>query len=65
MVNPNTFKRKIESILTQNYKIEFLGTNFDKIVKSLTEPKASKIQNWIKQVINNNIRPINPIKTGQ
>ncbi len=33
MVNPKEFKQKIESVLSQGYKVEFLGKNFDPINK--------------------------------
>lgn len=58
MVNPKEFKHKIESILSQDYKVEFLGKNFDQIVKHLTENKAEKIYHWIKGVIEQKIEPI-------
>lgn len=58
MVNPETFKRKIELVLSQDYKVEFLGKNFNQIVKLLAENKAEKIHQWIKEVIERKIEPI-------
>ncbi|MEK6969285.1 MAG: hypothetical protein AABW48_02560 [Nanoarchaeota archaeon] len=58
MVNPDEFKHKIESALSQEYEIEFLGKNFDQIVKLLTDNKAEKIYHWIKEVIERKIEPI-------
>ncbi|MBS3140244.1 hypothetical protein J4479_04540 [Candidatus Woesearchaeota archaeon] len=31
MVNPKEFKKKIEVSISQDYKVEFLGKNFDQI----------------------------------
>lgn len=58
MVDSHKFKEKIELILSQNYKIEFLGENFDKIVAQLTQTKADKIYEWIHDVVNKDIQPI-------
>ena len=58
MVNPAEFKKKIEQIVSQNYKIEFLGKNFDHTVTLLTETKAEKIYRWLKEVIEKKIQPI-------
>ena len=43
MANPEEFRRRIESSISQDYKVEFLGKNFDQIVSLLTETKAKKI----------------------
>lgn len=58
MVDQNEFKNRIKSFLSQNYKIEFLGNNFDKIVAKLTPTKADKIYEWINDVINKDVQPI-------
>jgi len=58
MVDAQQFKDKIEELLSQNYKIEFLGNNFDEIANLLSESKAEKIYNWIKEVMLKNIQPI-------
>lgn len=58
MVSPDEFKEKIRQLVSQDYRIEFLGTNFDQIVNLLTEVKADKIYHWIQEVINKNIKPI-------
>src|SRR3989338_6990282 len=58
MVNPQEFKKKIETIVAQEYKVEFLGKNFDQIVQLLTETKAEKIQQWLQEVIERKIEPI-------
>ena len=39
MVNPLKFKENIKQRISQEYNIEFLGKNFDKIIESLTEEK--------------------------
>ena len=58
MVNPEEFKNKIKVILSQDYKIEFLGQNFEQIVNRLTDTKAEKIYEWIKAIMDKQIRPI-------
>lgn len=58
MVNPTEFKKKIENMISQEYKVSFLGDNFEVIVNLLTEPKAEKMYNWIKEVIKRRIQPI-------
>lgn len=47
MVEVESFKENIRSKLSQDYKLEFLGDNFDKIVKSLSESKAEEIYRWV------------------
>lgn len=54
----NEFREKIEQIISQDYKIEFLGENFDQIAAMLTETKAEKIYKWIEEVIKKKIQPI-------
>ena len=58
MVDSIEFKKRIESILAQNYQVEFLGSNFDKIVSFLTPIKAEKMYAWVEHVVQNEIRPI-------
>lgn len=58
MVNSDEFKNKIEQLISQAYKVEFLGKNFDQIVNSLTDTKAEKIYKWVEDVVKNNIQPI-------
>ncbi len=58
MVDVDIFKKEIEKNLSQEYKIEFLGTNFEKIVNLLSETKAEKIYDWIKKVVERKIQPI-------
>ncbi|MBL7148340.1 MAG: hypothetical protein ISS82_05935 [Nanoarchaeota archaeon] len=58
MVDAEQFKRKIEEIISQDYKIEFLGKNFNQIVGFLTDTKAEKIYRWVLKVVKKNIQPI-------
>lgn len=58
MVNPEEFKMRVEEIISQEYHIEFLGNNFDQIVRLLTDTKADKIYQWIGGVVKENIGPI-------
>ncbi|OGY48322.1 MAG: hypothetical protein A3D39_00620 [Candidatus Buchananbacteria bacterium RIFCSPHIGHO2_02_FULL_39_17] len=58
MVNPEQFKKDIEQMLSQEYKVEFLGTNFDHIVNLLTDIKVQKIYNWLNEVIQHKFQPI-------
>ena len=58
MVNPQEFKKKVESIIAQKYRVEFLGKNFDQIVSFLTEAKAEKIYLWLGKIMQKNIQPI-------
>lgn len=46
MVDPETFKRNIKDIVAQEYTLEFLGINFDKIVSLLSEVNAEKMTNY-------------------
>ena len=58
MVNPNEFKKRIEASISQGYKVEFLGKNFEHIVNLLTEIKAGKIYQWVKDIVERKIEPI-------
>lgn len=58
MVNPDYFKKEIERLVSQDYKIEFLGKDFNLIVNLLTEEKAQKIYRWITEVIQRRFQPI-------
>lgn len=58
MVDSEVFKNKVKEVVSQEYQFEFLGENFNQIVNFLTETKAEKIYQWLKQVAENNIRPI-------
>ncbi len=58
MVDPQQFKKEVEAIIAQNYKVEFLGKKFEQIVNLLTEIKAEKIYDWLKEVIEKKIQPI-------
>lgn len=58
MVNPAEFKTNVEKAISQKYKIEFLGDNFDLIVNLLTDAKAEAVYRWIEKVISKKIQPI-------
>ncbi len=58
MVNPNEFKKRIGENISQGYKVEFLGKNFDQIVNLLTEKKAEKIYQWVEEIVDRKIQPI-------
>lgn len=58
MVNPDEFRKRIKSVLSQDYNVEFLGKNFDQIVQLLTETKTEKIHQWLKKVVERKIEPI-------
>lgn len=58
MVNPEEFKKTIEENISQDYRVEFLGKNFDLIVNLLTENKAEKIYQWVKDITKRKIQPI-------
>jgi hypothetical protein len=58
MVDQQQFRRNIEKIVKQEYKVEFLGKNFDQIVSLLTPVKEKKIYDWITGVIEKEIQPI-------
>lgn len=58
MVDPQEFRKRIETIVAQEYKVEFLGKNFEQIVHLLTEIKVEKIYAWLEEVIQKKIQPI-------
>ena len=58
MVDPDEFKRGVEAGISQNYKVEFLGNNFDQIVTLLTESQAEKMYQWVKDIVDRKIQPI-------
>ncbi|MFH1592119.1 MAG: hypothetical protein ABIB47_01995 [Candidatus Woesearchaeota archaeon] len=58
MVNPDYFKRKLEKLISQAYRIEFLGENFAQIAGMLTSTQEEKIYKWISDVIEREIQPI-------
>ncbi len=58
MADSGEFKKNIEAIIAQEYKIEFLGKNFDEIVCLLTDTKAQKIFQWVGEVMAKKIQPI-------
>lgn len=58
MVNPDEFKKRIEASISQDYSVEFLGKNFDQIVNLLTEHKAGKMYQWVKNIAERKIEPI-------
>ena len=58
MVDPDEFKRGVEAGISQNYKVEFLGNNFDQIVTLLTDSQAEKMYQWIKDIVDRKIQPI-------
>ena len=58
MINPEKFKDRIRELITQYYRIEFLGSQFDVIAGMINEAKTEEIYQWIKRIINKEIRPI-------
>lgn len=58
MANPEEFKKQIEAGLSQDYNVEFLGKNFEQIVNLLTEAKAEKIYQWVRDIVDRKIEPI-------
>ena len=58
MADVSEFREKIAKILSQDYKVTFLGENFNQIVSLLTESKSSKIYTWVEGVVNRKIQPI-------
>jgi len=50
MVDVEKFKKKIEQSLTQEYKIEFFGNNFEKNIRSLTNQQFQEILMWVKTI---------------
>jgi len=58
MVDPDEFRKRIEASISQDYKVEFLGKNFDQIVHLLTDGKTEKMYQWIKDIVERKIQPI-------
>ncbi len=58
MVEPQEFKDKIRGIISQEYRLEFLGRNFDQITKMISDSKAQTIYIWIQRVIERRVQPI-------
>ena len=58
MVDSIEFKEKVESLVSQDYNLEFLSKNFNQIVNLLTETKAEKIYTWLEKVIKKEVQPI-------
>ena len=58
MVQAKEFRVKIKELLSQDYKIEFLGEDFDLIVKWLSESSANRIYRWMHKILNKEIQPI-------
>lgn len=58
MVNPASFKQRVLDIVSQEYRVEFLGKNFDDIVNLLTDTKANRITQWVERVVASTIQPI-------
>ncbi len=58
MVASEEFKKKIKELISQEYQIEFLGTNLDHIIELLTEIKAQKIYQWIEEILQRKVQPI-------
>ena len=58
MVTPEEFRAKIRELISQDYRIVFLGKNFDKIVGFLPETKAGRIYDWLSKVLKREIQPI-------
>ena len=45
-------------VISQEYELEFLGNNFDKIVNLLSEAKAEEIYRWAERIMKEEIQPI-------
>ena len=58
MVSPDDFKQRIEQIISQKYKIEFLGKNFEQIANLMTASKADDIYRWLAEVVSKEVQPI-------
>lgn len=61
MVDPVSFRKEIKNRILQDYLIEFLGEDFDKIVKEISVARAEKIYLWIEKIIKNEIQPVRKI----
>ena len=53
MITSNVFIEEIKNIVSQNYRIEFLGNGYC----DLTEKQAERIYNWTREVIAKKIAP--------
>ena len=53
MISPNIFMQEIRDMVSQNYRIEFLGNGYC----NLTEKQAEKIYNWTRDVIAKKMAP--------
>ncbi|MBI2136218.1 hypothetical protein HYU06_04045 [Candidatus Woesearchaeota archaeon] len=58
MVDQADFKQRIELTISQKYKIEFLGKNFEQVVNLMTASKADDIYKWLAEVVSKDIQPI-------
>lgn len=58
MVEPQVFKDRIRSMISQEYNLEFLGSNFDQIASLISDSKAQSIYGWMQKVIERKIQPI-------
>ena len=58
MVDAKEFKKRIQDAIAQEYCIEFLGKEFERIAAQLTESKAEKIYRWVGAVLAKEIQPI-------
>jgi hypothetical protein len=58
MINTDDFKKRITEMLSQDYRLEFLGDNLEEIVHLLSDTKAEKIYQWVQEIVALNIRSI-------
>lgn len=58
MVNSIEFKQNVEKLLSQSYKVEFLGKNFDQIIELMPESMEQSIYKWLSNIVIKNIQPI-------
>jgi hypothetical protein len=58
MVEVQEFKQRITEIISQEYKIDFLGDDFDKTIERLSDTKAENIYDWVTKVAEDSIAPI-------
>ncbi len=58
MVDVEKFKENIRNRMSQDYRLEFLGDNFVKTVKLLSETKSEKIYEWIENIIKGDIHAL-------
>jgi len=57
MAKSELFKRKIQEKLLQNYKLEFLGNKFDKIISLISENQLDNIYTWLEKIISKTLYP--------